>query len=378
MAKSSAAPELKPMSQPRATAVPDEFLDMIAPWLKEGELRVMLYLIRRICGFADKHEDAISQSQFVRGIVKRDGVRLDWGTGMGRKAVSTATNSLVERGLIRAKKRVSASGDSDVTVYSIIWAEESEGLNGRVPKTPPGSKDSTEEVESLGLPQDTVESFTEEGAFDVSFDVPQEKGTDTSKDSCPKSTTASRRAQKASADAALEGRKAVLLEALPSDNDRALVEVYLENAAAENKTGKVTLGKQINAIVALEGLLDELTAEDEATAFLRWRYGMQQANEHGVANVNYAKKAAYGWDPAKCRIPAGSGFEGLVAARKGLPEAERGFGYPLNNEEWAPYANQSDPAMRAISLDGMSPEEARERYPQKPYVPAEPAGAAHP
>lgn len=82
------------------TPTPDIFYDVIAPTLDEGELRVMLYLIRRLHGFS-KSDDAISLTQFCCGMARKDGSHLDRGTGMCRKAVAAALSKLEARDLVR-------------------------------------------------------------------------------------------------------------------------------------------------------------------------------------------------------------------------------------------------------------------------------------
>ncbi len=74
------------------------FLDHIAPTLKEGELRCMLYLFRRINGF-HKDGDFVALSQFEDGIVV-NGEKKDEGTGLSRKAIRDALKGLLARKLI--------------------------------------------------------------------------------------------------------------------------------------------------------------------------------------------------------------------------------------------------------------------------------------
>src|SRR5690349_2189003 len=64
-------------SAPRYTQIPDQFFDLWLPVLLEGELRVLLYIMRRTFGFK-KEEDAISLSQITDGIMRRDGTVLDY------------------------------------------------------------------------------------------------------------------------------------------------------------------------------------------------------------------------------------------------------------------------------------------------------------
>jgi len=102
------------------TPIPDEFFDVIAPLLTEAELRVSLYMMRRIRGFK-KSEDAISFSQLVGGIKTRDGRVLDQGTGMSKSAVWRGINGLVAKGILTKHTARSPLGDSDTNIYRIHY-----------------------------------------------------------------------------------------------------------------------------------------------------------------------------------------------------------------------------------------------------------------
>ncbi|MFH1263616.1 MAG: replication protein, partial [Pseudomonadota bacterium] len=86
-------------SVPTYTPVPDELFDQLMVDLSLAELRVLLYICRRTFGFK-KREDAIALSQMLGGIRRRDGVRLDRGVGLSRRALLPAIRSLVEHGVI--------------------------------------------------------------------------------------------------------------------------------------------------------------------------------------------------------------------------------------------------------------------------------------
>lgn len=85
--------------KPNSTQVPNVILDKLMYRLPDAEFRVVIYICRRTYGF-QRESDQISFSQFVDGIVKRDGTRLDGGCGLSKMSVSKALNSLVEWGLI--------------------------------------------------------------------------------------------------------------------------------------------------------------------------------------------------------------------------------------------------------------------------------------
>jgi hypothetical protein len=83
------------------TPVPDEFFDWQMQDLGLAETKVLLYIFRRTFGFK-KHQDRIALSQFVDGICKETGERLDLGCGLSRPSVIKGIDGLVERGYISA------------------------------------------------------------------------------------------------------------------------------------------------------------------------------------------------------------------------------------------------------------------------------------
>ena len=104
------------------TVVPDDLFDVIAPRLKESELRVLLYIVRHTFGWR-KYSDAISLSQLTDGIRTRDGRVQDLGTGMSRKAVIAGVKGLVEKGIITVRKGRSERGDRMINVYDIRFRQ---------------------------------------------------------------------------------------------------------------------------------------------------------------------------------------------------------------------------------------------------------------
>jgi len=105
-------------SSPNFTTVPDDFFDTLAPRLRESELKVLLYIIRRTFGFK-KGSDNISLSQMVDGIVRKDGTRLDNGTGLKKSAVCVALSSLEKKGIIYRQKRFDRVRGAVATCYQL-------------------------------------------------------------------------------------------------------------------------------------------------------------------------------------------------------------------------------------------------------------------
>ena len=125
-------------SSPNGTIVPDEVFDVLAPLLKESELRVLLYIVRRTFGFK-KDSDNISLSQMVNGITTRDGRVLDHGTGMSRSAVSNGVKGLVGIGVLKASKNSSKERGNETTTYALRIQSDpwsSKTTRGSSPKLP--------------------------------------------------------------------------------------------------------------------------------------------------------------------------------------------------------------------------------------------------
>lgn len=99
------------------TAIPNIYIDKYAAELSGAELQVLLYIVRRTLGFR-KMGDYISYSQFLNGIVTRDGRRLDNGCGLkSRGALSQALKKLVELDLIGRINQKTYRGNNDTTLY---------------------------------------------------------------------------------------------------------------------------------------------------------------------------------------------------------------------------------------------------------------------
>jgi hypothetical protein len=103
---------------PTTTPVPDQVFDTLLFHLTDGELRVLLYIIRRTFGFK-KETDNISLSQIVRGIRTKEGKVLDLGAGISKPTATKAVRGLVQKGVITATRRRSAERGDEATTYSL-------------------------------------------------------------------------------------------------------------------------------------------------------------------------------------------------------------------------------------------------------------------
>jgi len=111
-----------PFARPTTTATPDEIFEEWVHVLRHGELLALLYIVRRTLGFK-KEQDSISYTQFLHGIVTREGKVLDRGCGItSRTTLAAALRRLEELRLIRSDKMQDARGDRATTRYSLWFA----------------------------------------------------------------------------------------------------------------------------------------------------------------------------------------------------------------------------------------------------------------
>src|SRR5437867_1843028 len=110
-------------NEPNYTQIPDEFFDEVMCQLTEAELRVCLYIMRRTFGFK-KRADAISFSQFLEGITKQDGERLDHGCGLKSPThLSHALKGLELKGIIITEKARDGRGGKRATIYRLRFRQ---------------------------------------------------------------------------------------------------------------------------------------------------------------------------------------------------------------------------------------------------------------
>jgi len=135
MSLASAPASVNPSFVPAwsTTATPDWLFDDVAPDLAKAPLKVLLYIVRRTCGFR-KRADAISLTQFQHGIITRDGRQLDKGCGVtNRTALLRALDDLEARGLIAHQDAIHADGGNATTIYYLLGP----GQGGGAVSAPP-------------------------------------------------------------------------------------------------------------------------------------------------------------------------------------------------------------------------------------------------
>ena len=103
---------------PRYTPVPDAILDGLLDVLTGGELKVLLYIARHTLGYR-KSADELSAKQIAEGITKRDGMRVDHGTGLSIRQVRTVVARLEALGLIDVTREKDAEEVHARNIYAL-------------------------------------------------------------------------------------------------------------------------------------------------------------------------------------------------------------------------------------------------------------------
>jgi hypothetical protein len=152
MSLSSAPASVNPSFVPAwsTTATPDWLFDEVAPDLDKAPLKVLLYIMRRTCGFR-KLADAISLNQFQYGITTKDGRQLDKGCGVtNRTTLLHALDDLEARGLIEHQGAIHADGGNATTIYYLRGPGQK---GGAVSAPPPTRQDDGGGVRSAHPPR---------------------------------------------------------------------------------------------------------------------------------------------------------------------------------------------------------------------------------
>jgi hypothetical protein len=123
---STAAWTFSGFSFPNTTPIPDQVFDELLPRLSGAELKVLLYICRRTFGFK-KASDDISINQMLNGIVKRDGTRIDYGTGLSKPSLIKALKDLQEKGILIAVRQSSEEKGNEPTNYRLRFVEAEVG-----------------------------------------------------------------------------------------------------------------------------------------------------------------------------------------------------------------------------------------------------------
>lgn len=147
-------------TRPTYTMVPDQIFDELLSHLREAELKALLYIIRRTFGFK-KESDAISFSQFLKGITTKQGRVLDRGCGLNnRTSLSKALRSLEAKGIIETLKRRDEKGDKESTVYRLCFVDSEVGREVYYPSTRSAPPEVRETYLQETVEQETVEQET--------------------------------------------------------------------------------------------------------------------------------------------------------------------------------------------------------------------------
>lgn len=125
-------------STPKHTQTPNEFFDQLAPLLKEGELRVILFLIRKTYGWHIEWEKLTYEE-------------IALGTGMKKDACIKSCNTLIEKRLI--EKIQTGSKNHIENYYRLCMEEDSNNVSEYSKTTPPEYSKNTPPPSALKKPR---------------------------------------------------------------------------------------------------------------------------------------------------------------------------------------------------------------------------------
>lgn len=106
---------------PNYTQVPDELFDCLLPTLTEGELKILLYIIRRTLGFK-KRLDSISLRQLEKGLPGKDS-----GVGLKRRGIIYALQKLEKKNIISVIRQKDEHNINEINYYSLRFSGENRG-----------------------------------------------------------------------------------------------------------------------------------------------------------------------------------------------------------------------------------------------------------
>lgn len=85
--------------------LPHEFINLLPEINSMAELKVVIYILRHTWGFSEYDKPKrITTDEFMNGRKRKDGTRLDNGTGLSNKSVISGLESAVEHGFVFVEK----------------------------------------------------------------------------------------------------------------------------------------------------------------------------------------------------------------------------------------------------------------------------------
>lgn len=102
---------------PNTTQIPNEIFDKLMPLLGEAELKIVFYIARKTFGFGKPFGDKIPLSQIMEGTLKKNGERLDFGTGLKKGACLRAIAKLESLGILTVKRSRAEDGTKKTNHY---------------------------------------------------------------------------------------------------------------------------------------------------------------------------------------------------------------------------------------------------------------------
>lgn len=286
--------DYSPQLEDGYTRVANEWLDaMIACKYPASVIRTVLAVVRLTWGWGETWREVTTEAFCQKlGVCKR--TFYDW-----RKQA-------LGHNLIDVRHSDEANGTAEYRVQKMYldWLDYQPGerartrgklLSSKRNVPPTDTEDAKEERTSQG-----GEGRSSQGCEGRTSDIPidKESSKESSKESAP--AVPSDKERRLLRRQALIAEQEALLSEVPQAH-RELLDGFIENCAAANGTGTITLSREVTEIRALLSLREEVGVE-------AWVYGMFQANAKRATAINYIKKAAGSYRPGSSNggLPADS------------------------------------------------------------------------
>lgn len=103
--------------------IPKIYIDETMAELTFSQFKVLMYISRKILGWADKEQDIISMEQITKGVCRKDGTVLDRGTAISPSTAYQAVSDLIQLGLIQRIQRGTTAHPLP-PMYTLVFAED--------------------------------------------------------------------------------------------------------------------------------------------------------------------------------------------------------------------------------------------------------------
>lgn len=173
--RSPTTPAFQGFDQPRSNyfKMPMEWTDLTAEITSLAELKLVEYVLKHTWGYQEfGMSKKITTNEFMRGRVKRDGTRLDKGTGLSNRSVIDGLRLAVAHGLLI--EEVNASDRARIKKYYGLRMRESAALKDPIESSAPAMKILHPAMKILHSGRETSSQRSEKETLDKNLEQQQQ------------------------------------------------------------------------------------------------------------------------------------------------------------------------------------------------------------